>query len=138
MRPRHWCLRTASIDRNRDTPERRTTTVASALRRLFAVHIRELFLQRADLRQIVVDDVRIRRVLLEEVLVIRLCRIKRLQRIEARDDRTRINLRRLELRDAGLGDLRLRLVLRENLRAILRAGVRSLAVELRWVVRDPG
>ena len=45
-------------------------------------------------------------------------------------------MRRVELRDVVLRDLRLLCALRKNLRAILRAAVRALTVELRRVVRD--
>src|SRR5262249_60947808 len=53
-----------------------------------------------------------------------------------RHDRPLVDARLVELRDVVLRDLLLRFALRENLRAILRAGVGPLAVELRRIVRD--
>src|SRR6185295_7160816 len=51
-------------------------------------------------------------------------------------DRARKHLRGVELRHVGPGDFRLLVVPRENLGAVLRAGVGALAVHLRWVMRN--
>jgi len=45
-------------------------------------------------------------------------------------------MRLVELRDGGGRGLKLRVALRENLRAILRAGIRALALSCGRVVRD--
>ena len=105
--------------------------------RLIAPDIRERLLQVLDLRRVVEGDVGLVGVLDRVVLVIGLGREEcGLHRAGLGHDRALPGFRRIELRDIGLRDLRLRLALRENLRAIVRAGVRALAVELRRVVRD--
>ena len=60
----------------------------------------------------------------------------RLHRIGLCHDRTLEDTGLVQLRYVVLGDLLLRLALRENFRAIVRTGVRTLAVKLRRVVRD--
>src|SRR5581483_9991093 len=105
--------------------------------RLVAPHVGECLLQVLDLRRVVEDDVGLRGMPDRVILVIGLGREeRRIHRAGPGDDRALPRLRRIELRDVVPRDLRLRLALRENLRAVLRARVRSLAVELRRVVRD--
>src|SRR5262245_26584499 len=105
--------------------------------RLIAPHIGECLLQVLNFRRVVEGDVGLVGMLDGVVLVIGLGREeRRLHRAGLGDDRALVNLRRIELRDVVLRDLRLRLGLRDNLRAILRTGVGPLAVELRRVVRD--
>src|SRR5262249_23364619 len=104
--------------------------------RLNPPQTRTSLLQILDLRRVVENDVRLRGMLERVILVIGLGREERgLHRAGLGHDRAPERLRRIELRDVVLRDLRLRLALRENLRPILRAGVRALAVELRRVVR---
>ena len=105
--------------------------------RLGAPDFREQLAHVLDLRRIVDGDVGLVGMMDRVILVIGLGRKEgRLHGVGLRHDRLLENMRGVELRDVGLGGFRLRFALRENLRAILRAAVRPLAVELRRVVRD--
>ena len=104
--------------------------------RRIAPQIRKLRLQLRHLRCVVDDDVGLVGVADQVILVIGLGREeRRLHRAGLGDDRLLEHVGGVELRDVVLRGLRLRFGLRENLRAILRAAVRPLAVELRRVVR---
>ena len=70
------------------------------------------------------------------VLMVALGRIERPAGLDGGDDLGAEHLRLVELLDIGLGDLGLRLGRREDGRAILRADIRALAVELGRIVRD--
>ena len=88
-------------------------------------------LQVLDLRKVVVDDVRLRQVMGEIVLMVVLRRIERLQRHDLRDDRTRDTLSPVvSSRHGGPRGALLPGVREEDRRAILRAFVRALPVEL--------
>ena len=100
--------------------------------RLRDVQRRQHALEVAHLRQIVDDDVRIRRVIEQVVLVVALGFVESACNGSTRVTmRSRIHAGLVELRDVGFGDLLLRVVGVEDGRAILRAGVRTLAVQLR-------
>jgi len=73
---------------------------------------------------------------LEVVLVVVLGGVEGLQRDNLSDDGLRIDLCRVELRDISFGDFLLSLIRIENGRAVLRAVVRALAIELRGIVAD--
>ena len=62
--------------------------------------------------------------------------IEGLARLDGRDDRGVENVRRVELGDISLGDARLLIVRREDRRAILRAVVGTLMVELGRIMGD--
>ena len=133
MPPDRLHVRVGSRSPGRSNP----AAVPPALRaRLLLHHLGQLRLQRLQLRQVVVDDVRIGRVQLEEVLVVGLGRIERLQRHDRRHDRPREDLRVSQLLDVRRRDLLLLVVDVEDRRAILRAVVRPLPIQLRRVVRD--
>jgi len=70
------------------------------------------------------------------VLVIAFGRIEALVVFDLRDDLAAIHMRLVELRDIRIGDLALRCVRREYGRAILRAVIGALIVQLRRIVRD--
>src|SRR6266481_4330506 len=70
------------------------------------------------------------------VLVVSLGGIKGFQRDHLSHDGMRENFGFFQLRDVRLGDSLLLIVLIENGRAILAAGVWSLMVQLRRIVRD--
>ena len=72
-------------------------------------------LQILDLRQVVVDDVGLVGMVDEIILVVGLCCGKSLQRLDLRHDLLAVHRRLIQLRDVGLCQRRLRLVLRENL-----------------------
>lgn len=92
--------------------------------------------QRVHLRQVVEHDVGMGGVTRHEVLVLVLGRIEGAVGLDLRDDRGREGARLVELGDVGLGDPRLFGARREDRRAIVRADVRALAVELGRVVDD--
>ena len=79
-------------------------------------------------------DVRLIGILTGIVLVVVLGRIKRRERFERGHDRPGKSLGGIELVDLGLGGFFLSLVGEEDGRAILRARVVALAIELRRVV----
>src|SRR5262245_30531967 len=113
------------------------TFAASATVTGSSPHIRKCLLQILDLRRVVESNVGLVGVPDRVVLVIGLGREEcRVHGAGLGHDRAPESLRRIELRDVILCDFRLCIALRENLRAILRSGVRALAVELRRVVRD--
>src|SRR5262245_5849765 len=71
------------------------------------VQIREETLEIVDLRQIVVDDVRIRGVERQEILVVALRRIERAARFDPGDDGPVEDVGLVQLPDVGLRDVRL-------------------------------
>src|SRR5579875_4159520 len=72
----------------------------------------------------------------EEILMIGLGRIKGAIRLDGGDDLRAVNMRGIELRDIGLGDARLLVAGREDRRAILRADIGTLLVELGRIMGD--
>ena len=76
-----------------------------------------------------------RRVQRQVVLMVVLRRIERPPRLDGGDDLPVEHPRLAELVDVGLRHLRLRRILRKDRRAILRARVRPLPVQLRRIVR---
>src|SRR5712692_959807 len=62
--------------------------------------------------------------------------IEGLEGFDFRDYGPGVNLRRVELRDVGLSDALLLRAGVEDGRAVLRAGIRTLAIPLRGIVRD--
>src|SRR5216683_6866250 len=84
----------------------------------------------------VVDDVGLVGVGLQVVLVIVLGAKEGFEGHDLGDNFPGIDLGGIELLDVGAGDALLFLIGIENGRAILRAVVRPLAIELRGVVRD--
>src|SRR5208337_2837626 len=95
----------------------------------------KLLLQVRHLGQIVVPDVKVVGMQRRIVLVISLRRIERLEGNHLRHDRARKSLGLVELSNVGLRDALLVGAVVKNRRAILRALVRSLAVQLRGIVR---
>src|SRR3954463_7106382 len=91
--------------------------------RLVAIAVRKHLLEVFDLGQVEARDIRLVRVLGGVVLMIILGRVEWLRAADFCDDRLRKHLGGVELRHIGLGDLLLRIVLRENLGTILRARV---------------
>src|SRR3954463_12548827 len=87
--------------------------------RLVAIAVRKHLLEVFDLGQVEARDIGLVRMLGGVVLVIILRRIKRLRAADLGDDRLWKHFGGVELRHIGLGDLLLRVVLRENLGAIL-------------------
>src|ERR1700676_1266960 len=73
---------------------------------------------------------------LEVVLVVVLGGVEGLEGDDLRDDGLRINFCSVELRDISFGDFLLPLVRIENGRAVLRAVIRALAIELSGIVPD--
>src|SRR3979411_1221535 len=104
--------------------------------RSVSVNVRELFLERLDLRLVVDHDVELIRMLRQIVLVVLLGGVKPVQRRHLRHDRTRERLRRGQLLDIALRYLLLLRVPVENRRTVLGAAVGPLTIELRRVVRD--
>src|SRR5271170_7196399 len=104
--------------------------------RIGAIGLWKVALQLLDLRQVVDDDVGVARILRQKILMIGLGRIEGPAGLDGGDDRGVERMRLVELGDIGLGDLCLLRAGREDRRAILRAGVRPLAVELGRVMRD--
>src|SRR5258706_14753000 len=86
--------------------------------------------------QVIVDDVRIIGIVLEEILMVALGGIESLEGLDFRDDGPGVDLRGVELRDIGLSYALLLCTGVENRGAVLGAGVRTLAIPLRGIVRD--
>src|SRR5882672_5898425 len=103
---------------------------------LLDVTIRKDLLQVLDLRDVVEGNIGLVRVQRQVVLVIVLRRIERLQRADLGHDRLLVDLGGVELGDIGLRHLLLLVIGGEDRRAILRAGVGALAVQLGRVVHD--
>src|SRR5260370_17474325 len=68
--------------------------------------------------------------------MVALSRVEGLEGLDFRDDGPGVDLGGVELRDVGLSDALLLRAGVEDGRAVLRAGVRTLAVPLRGIVRD--
>src|SRR5258705_6368929 len=109
---------------------------AAYQRRLLDVVVRENLLQVLDLLNVVIGNIGLVRVQRQVILMIGLRRIERFQRPDLGHDRLPEDLGGIELRDIGLRNLLLLVTGGEDRRAILCAGVRSLAVELGRIVRD--
>src|SRR2546429_2819796 len=99
------------------------------------VKIGEVFFQVFELGQVVVDDVRICGIAHQKILVILLGRIKGLKSFDFGDDGSGINLGSVKLGDVSLGDPLLFIARVENYRAVLRTGIRALAIPLRRMLR---
>src|SRR5260370_26348002 len=87
-------------------------------------------------RQVVVDDVGIIGIVLYVVLMIALSRVEGLEGLDFCDDGPGVSLRSIKLRDVGSSDALLLRAGVEDGGAVLRAGVRTLAIPLRGIVRD--
>jgi hypothetical protein len=88
-----------------------------------------------DLRRIVIDDLATVWMTRGIVLMVGLGRIESLQRDYLSHDRARKNFGFFELRNVGFRNSFLFVVGVEDDRAILAALIRTLAIELRWIVR---
>src|SRR6185312_2281104 len=104
--------------------------------KLLLVKLRKHLLQVRNLGQVIDGNVRIVRVQGRIILVISLRGIKGLQRDDLRDNASMKHFGLSQLRDVGIGNTLLVGVRIRNHRAVLRAFVWALAVELRWVVDD--
>ena len=100
--------------------------------RFLDIQRRQHALKVAHFRKIVDDDVGIRRVIDQVVLVIGLGFVESFQRIHARHDPAWIHTRLVELRDIAFRDLLLRIGGVEDSRSILCARVRTLARSTAW------
>src|SRR4030095_6803536 len=93
-------------------------------------------LQGLHLRKVVEDNIGLVRVQRQIVLVIVFRRIERVELVDLGRDRLFVDLRRIELGDVGLCHLFLLVIGGKDCRAILRADIGALAVELGRVVHD--
>src|SRR4051812_18004561 len=109
---------------------------ANCLGSLTNIEFREDLAQVLDFRSVIENDVRLVRVQGCVILVIRLGWIERLQRRHLGGDRARKYFLLSQLRDIGLGYALLLVVGIEDRRAVLRSLVRTLAVQLRGIVRN--
>jgi len=100
------------------------------------VEIGELLLEVGDLGGVVDHDVGIVGMMDRVILVVGLGGIEGFQRDELRDDRTGKDSGLIELVDIGVCDVLLVGTREKNYGAILRAGVGSLAIRFRGIVRD--
>src|SRR5512132_323281 len=101
---------------------------------LWPVPRRELLFQRFELRQVVIDDIRLVRMKRKVILVIILGRIELVERCNFGDDRLAEQLCRIELRNVAFGEFLLFRSGVEDRRTILRTDVGTLPVQLRRVV----
>ncbi len=97
----------------------------------FGNHLAQMF----DLGKIVHRDIRLIRMMHRVVLVVGLRRIKRLQRDYLRDNGLGKNFGLIQLVNVGQGNALLLVPAVKPRRTLLRAGVRSLAVQLRGIMR---
>ena len=104
--------------------------------RFSAVLLRKQAFQMADLGQVVDDDVRLVGVQRQVILVVGLGIKERLVQFHRGDDAFAKNACLVQLGNIGPDDARLFGILGKHGRTVLRAAVRPLPVELRWVVRD--
>src|SRR3954462_4499503 len=100
------------------------------------VDIRELLLERYQLRLVVDDDVALIGVLLQVVLMVILGGVECRQPGHLGHDRPRECLRRGQLLDVAVRNLLLALVTVENRRTVLGPVIGALAIQLRRIVRD--
>src|SRR5712692_4346227 len=100
------------------------------------IEARKNFFQVFQFGQIVVDDVRIIGIVFEVVLMVALSAVESLEGLNSCDDGPRIHSGRIELRDVGLSDTLLLLAGVKDHGAVLGAGIRTLAVPLRGIVRN--
>ena len=103
---------------------------------LARVEIRKILPKVSNFWSIVIDDVRIVGMTGGVVLVVSLGGIKGFQRDHLSHNGTREDFGLVQLRDVRLGNSLLLIAVIENGRAILAAGVWSLTVQLRGIVRD--
>src|ERR1019366_2884722 len=82
--------------------------------RSFSIEVRERVIEVFDFGQVVEDDIRIRRIMNQEVLMVVLRRVKALQRVYLRDDRPGKSTRFLKLTNVSLGNPLLRIIGVEN------------------------
>src|SRR4029077_4533767 len=104
--------------------------------RIGTIRFGEDAFQILDLRQVVVDDVWMTRMPREEILMIVLGAVQLPIRLALCHDGSVEDARLIELRNIGLGNTRLRRIRRKDGRAILRADIRTLAVELGRIMGD--
>src|SRR5262245_4035069 len=104
--------------------------------RLLPVASRKDLLEVLDLGQIVDDDIRVRRMPEQEILMVGLGGVEGAQCVHPSDDGPGERLTLLELGDVGLRDPPLRFVGVEDAGSILAANIGSLAVELCGIVHD--
>src|SRR5208283_4981791 len=102
---------------------------------LLLIEIGKLLAKMVYFRRIVDGDIRIVRMERGVVFVIGFGFVEGLQWNYLRHDTTGERFSLIKLRYVGLGDVLLFLVGEEDGRAVLRAGVRSLAIELCGIVR---
>src|SRR5580658_2952198 len=101
---------------------------------LLLIEVWKLLAEMLDLGRIVNCDVWVVRVKRSVVLVIGLGCVEGVQRNDLRHDRSTKRSCLFKLGDVGLRDVLLFVIGVENHRAILAAGIRPLAIELRGVV----
>ena len=95
-----------------------------------------MFLEGGQFGQIVIDDVGVVHMILQVLLVVAFGGEKAFQRDYLGRDRFVEDLGVVQLLDVGIGDLFLLVVVVENCRAVLGAGVGSLTVHLGGIVGD--
>ena len=100
------------------------------------VKIGKVFFQAFEFGEVVVDDVWICGIAHQKILVIVLGGIKGFKRFDFGDDGSRIDFASAKLGDVSLGDALLFIARVENRGALLRTGVRALAIPLRWIMHD--
>src|SRR6266853_1006540 len=105
-------------------------------RGLRLIEARKVFFQVFQFREVVVDDIGIVGIVLQIILMVALSGIEGLERLDFRDDGTGVDFCSIELRDVSLRDAFLFLARVEDGGAVLRAGVRALAIPLGGIVRD--
>src|SRR5437016_5271444 len=105
-------------------------------RRLRLIETWKILFQIFQFGQVVVENVGIIEIVLEEILMVALGGVEGLKRLDFCDDGPGVDLRSIELRDVGLSDALLLRAGVEDRRAVLGAGVWTLAVPLRGVVCD--
>src|SRR5258708_14706517 len=108
---------------------------AAHQRRFLDVVLGDNLLQVLDLPNVVISTIWLCGVQRQVVLMIGLRRIKRFQRADLGHDRLLVDLGGVELADLGLRDLLLFVAGGKDGRAILRARVRALTVQLGRIVR---
>jgi hypothetical protein len=99
-----------------------------------AVETWKFFLQPFQFGQIVEDNVGVAGIFLQVILMIVLGGIERFERNNFRNDGARIDSSGIQLGDVVIGDAFLFVVRIKNGGAILRTGVRALAIQLRGIV----
>src|SRR5260370_18564102 len=95
----------------------------------------KILFQIFQLGQVVVDDVGIIGIVLEEILMVALSRVERLEGLDIRDDGPGVDLCSIELCDVALSGTLLLPAGVEDRGPVLGAGVRTLSIPLRGIVR---